>query len=349
MPILSDDDLATLAQERGISVEEVSRIMQNHEVERLMHDPVMKLILDEGEWVQVLFRECLPEPLASFIDHSVCPVIVKDSFVNEALGQSFADRVVNCKARFDGKTLDTKMVCENKAWQDLRVLAQRYDYHGRVIRGKVKRGSRREFAEMPVTVMLVLYIGEAKWRMPSDMVGLLTGPRWYREQFGLQYFVIDFRRLDVSTLQLDDCPPVKTYVYIVSRQPLVEVAKCFASLDRDSEIFNGLLNYAMKVYRVGLREFLALISTHGEQDMVYLEGSVMDQLVQKYSPGWIATGKTEGKAETLIKLLESRFGEVIADIRERVAKATNDQIDAWSVAVLTAKDLDSVFQPKQQN
>ena len=154
-------------------------------------------------------------------------------------------------------------------------------------------------------------------------------------------------------MQLDDCPPVKTYVYIVSRQPLVEVAKCFASLDRDSVIFNGLLNYAMKVYRVGLREFLALISTHGEQDMVYLEGSVMDQLVQKYSPGWIATGeargKTEGKTKTLIKLLESRFGEVIADIPERVAKATNDQIDAWSVAVLTAKDLDSVFQPKQQN
>ena len=115
------------------------------------------------------------------------------------------------------------------------------------------------------------------------MVGLLTGPRWYREQFGLQYFVIDFRRLDVSTLQLDDCPPVKTYVYIVSRQPLVEVAKCFASLDRDSEIFNGLLNYAMKVYRVDLTNFLDLLSRHGEQDMVYLEGSVMDQLVQAYS------------------------------------------------------------------
>ena len=154
-------------------------------------------------------------------------------------------------------------------------------------------------------------------------------------------------------MQLDDCPPVKTYVYIVSCQPLVEVAKCFASLDRDSEIFDGLLNYAMQVYRVDLTKILDLISRHGEQDMAYLKGSVMDQLVQAYSPRWIATGEArgeaKGKAETLIKLLESRFGEVIADIRERIAKATNDQIDAWSVAVLTAKDLDSVFQPKPQN
>ena len=74
------------------------------------------------------------------------------------------------------------------------------------------------------------------------LADILPGPKWFTEQFVLRYFMIDLRRMDVSTKNFDDCPPVKTYVYVASRQPQDEAVKCFASLDSDSEVLKVLFN-----------------------------------------------------------------------------------------------------------
>ncbi|WP_286209124.1 DUF4351 domain-containing protein [Azospirillum sp. A1-3] len=54
--------------------------------------------------------------------------------------------------------------------------------------------------------------------------------------------------------------------------------------------------------------------------------------------------KAEGKAETLLRLLERRFPPVPETRRAQVQAATVEQLDAWLDAVLDAPDLDAVFE-----
>ncbi len=56
-----------------------------------------------------------------------------------------------------------------------------------------------------------------------------------------------------------------------------------------------------------------------------------------------AEGKAEGKAELLVKQLRLRFGGLSTEARERVAAATNEELDRWAERILTAESLDDVL------
>ncbi len=55
-------------------------------------------------------------------------------------------------------------------------------------------------------------------------------------------------------------------------------------------------------------------------------------------------GRAEGKAELLRDLLAQKFGELPPHAIERVASATQAELQRWSKRVLSAESLDAVFQ-----
>jgi flagellar biosynthesis/type III secretory pathway protein FliH len=59
----------------------------------------------------------------------------------------------------------------------------------------------------------------------------------------------------------------------------------------------------------------------------------------------IAVGKAEGKAELLERLLTRKFGALSEPSRSRLLSATDDELDAWSEALLVATTLEEVFEP----
>ena len=58
---------------------------------------------------------------------------------------------------------------------------------------------------------------------------------------------------------------------------------------------------------------------------------------------WKKEGRAEGKAETLLRQLERRFGAVPEDARARVLAASVGDLDAWLDAFVSASSLDDVF------
>ena len=56
-----------------------------------------------------------------------------------------------------------------------------------------------------------------------------------------------------------------------------------------------------------------------------------------------AQGLAKGKAETLTRLLERRFGPLRRQTHDRIANAELDQIETWLDALLDAPDLNGVF------
>jgi hypothetical protein len=54
-------------------------------------------------------------------------------------------------------------------------------------------------------------------------------------------------------------------------------------------------------------------------------------------------GRVEGKSSLLKRLLERRFGLLPQWASEQLERAKEDELEAWSEAVLTASTLDAVF------
>ncbi|MDE0239421.1 MAG: DUF4351 domain-containing protein [bacterium] len=68
-----------------------------------------------------------------------------------------------------------------------------------------------------------------------------------------------------------------------------------------------------------------------------------EMLMGTMAETWIEEGRTEGKAELLLQLMERRFGEVSETVRARVFGASTDELEAWGDALLEAANLDEVM------
>ena len=58
---------------------------------------------------------------------------------------------------------------------------------------------------------------------------------------------------------------------------------------------------------------------------------------------WRREGKQEGKADTLLRLLQRRFGQPSDQIMARVVHAKLEQIENWSDRILGARSVDDIF------
>ncbi len=56
-----------------------------------------------------------------------------------------------------------------------------------------------------------------------------------------------------------------------------------------------------------------------------------------------AGGKIIGEAETLLKLLELKFGPLPQWVEPKIDSASKEQLDHWVEGILTADTLDSLF------
>jgi flagellar biosynthesis/type III secretory pathway protein FliH len=58
-----------------------------------------------------------------------------------------------------------------------------------------------------------------------------------------------------------------------------------------------------------------------------------------------AKGKAEGEAKALLRVLERRFGEVAAEVREVISRAASDELEAWLDKAIDAPSIEAVFGP----
>lgn len=80
------------------------------------------------------------------------------------------------------------------------------------------------------------------------------------------------------------------------------------------------------------------------------EDTIMSTLERTYQKGrqegrqqGHQEGQARGKAESLLRLLQRRFGPLPADLTERVTAAGNDELDRWTDRVLDVRTLAELF------
>ena len=70
---------------------------------------------------------------------------------------------------------------------------------------------------------------------------------------------------------------------------------------------------------------------------------IMPTIAQKYEARGEARGEIMGRANTLLRQISLKFGEVPEERRRQVTSAGRAELDAWIDAVLTARNIDDVF------
>jgi hypothetical protein len=114
---------------------------------------------------------------------------------------------------------------------------------------------------------------------------------------------------------------------------LTALAAC-ESLDSDQGRRYGdfISAWLFDVARITLRKLMA------QQGYEY---------VSEFARQFVAEGRKEGIEEgekkLLVKQLARKFGELSAEVRERIEAASSEQVDLWGERVLTAQSIEQVF------
>jgi len=74
-----------------------------------------------------------------------------------------------------------------------------------------------------------------------------------------------------------------------------------------------------------------------------IERLATEKGLQKGMQQGMQQGRREGKLQLLARLLARRFGQPSAWVGQRLQRATEEELDVWTDAVLTAESIDAVF------
>lgn len=324
------------------------------------HDQFFKRLLDHAGTAGALIRERLPWEVAERLAPDA-PELVSGSFVDNELREYHTDRLYRVRT-VDGEAAFIYALVEHKSSPDPGIGLQLLIYQTRVWQwwvehqgqGREEGGRRR----LPAIFPLVIYHGEAAWRIPLDFASGIDHAddalRPYLLNF--RYSLADLGRIDDARLSREK--RLRIGLLILKRgsgdgdlrETLLELGRAALSLGFDDLV--ALVHYILlesnEVEAAMLRGVLKEIVPDQEARIMSIaaeewkaEGIQIGQAMGKAEGK--AEGRAEGKAEMLLRLLRRRFDSLPETVMRKVRDASDDELNEWADNILDARSLDMVF------
>jgi predicted transposase YdaD len=326
------------------------------------HDQFFKRLLDHAGTAGALIRERLPREVAERLAPDA-PELVSGSFVDKELREYHTDRLYRVRT-VDGEAAFIYALVEHKSSPDPGIGLQLLIYQTRVWQwwvehqgqGREEGGRRR----LPAIFPLVIYHGEAAWRIPLDFASGIdiadAALRPYLLDF--RYSLVDLGRIDDARLSREK--RLRIGLLILKRgsgegdlrETLLELGRAALSLGFDDLV--ALVHYILlesnEVEAAMLRGVLREIVPDQEARIMSIaaeewkaEGIQIGQAMGK------AEGKAEGKADILLRKLRRRFDPLSEAVVAKVRAASESQLNEWADNILDARNLDMVFGSAKPN
>lgn len=309
------------------------------------HDRFVKAMLSDPEKAGTLFREWLPKEIAELLAPEP-PEWVPGSFVDEELREHLTDRLYRAKT-ISGRTallyalIDHKSSPDRKiGWQLLRYLVE-----------ALKQWEREnpKWKTLPAIVPFVFYNGETEWKIPNEFLALVDAEEGWRPYLlNFLFSVLDLGKIPDKRLSRE--PRLRAWLlaakYATRGDRQMSVKEFFVEVlaEVPEEDFHFILRYVFETYRSydeqTLREIIRRVCPEEEEKMM---SQFAQEIIAKGKPEWLRQGRHEGESTLLTRQLQSRFGDVPAWAREKMAKADPSTLEEWGVRVLNAKSLEAVF------
>lgn len=311
-----------------------------------IHDAFFKRALGDPLLASTFLREHLPPELAGLLGPRT-PEPVPCSFVDESLREHLSDLLfrVQLKGSRDGLAY---ILMEHKSSPDQGARLQLLRYVVRVLSQSYEQNNRQ--LPLPPVLPLLAHQGPQGWTISCEFADLFgTVPialRPYLPSF--RHVLVDLAPLEDRALSaemrlraflkalkyrqrpdLNDCIGV-----VLAEAPALEDEDLFVIL---TYLETGSTALSNKVVRETLER---LVPERKERIL----GPLTQPYYEKGLAEGEAKGETKGEAKILTLLLETRFGALPTDFRQRISAADAAAIEAWAARAFKARDLQSVFE-----
>jgi predicted transposase/invertase (TIGR01784 family) len=308
------------------------------------HDKLFRALLDDPERARALLREHLPAEIVAELADTP-PEPVEGHFVDAALQGSQSDRLFRVALQ-DGRSAYVYTLLEHKSAPDPRTPIQLLTYMARIWdRHLAETGGSPE--RLPAIVPMVIYHGRRPWTVPTSVLDALDAPEAIRDAMaGMRYILRDLGPLDDADLAQDRVlrAGLAALKHAFDRGvPLKVVVSVLTDMPDRSLFERQVLEYIVRVYDLGEQDLAQALDQAKPDRREELMGTVAEEWMKRGEARGRAEGKAEGKADSVLHVLQARFGEIDDRIAARVRASDSAILDHMLERALTATRPDDVL------
>jgi predicted transposase/invertase (TIGR01784 family) len=325
------------------------------------HDALFKAVLGQPEHARGTLRAIAPGPLAEALDWSTL-TLRPGSFVDSAFSHQHTDLLYSVTWR-DGDEAVVHLLFEHQSTppSDGLMAHRLLRYQGRIWdRWRIDHPKRKK---LPMIFPIVMYHGAAPWSEPRSFDALLDVPAGVRP--AVEPYLVRFTYLlhDLSKISDDELRQgammtalaklvAMCFKYARTGADFVEhlarwmnvvreVARAPNGLEALAQVMHYILEVNEHVGSEALQELLEREIGSEAKDAIVTTGQ---QLIEQGRQQGIEQGRQQGRQqgiqEFLLRLLRQRFGDAVDPrVEQRIAGASAEQVEVWSVRVLSAASL----------
>ena len=341
------------------------------------HDALFKAILGQPEHARGTLRAVVPPSLAEALDWSTL-ALRPGSFVDAALRYQHTDLLFSASCHRGGDALVYLLFEHQSSLPTEGLMAHRLlRYQVRIWeRWSIEHPRDKK---LPMIIPVVMYHGLAPWSEPRTFDALLDVPAGMRP--AVDPYLVQFAYLldDLSAISDDELREGAMrsalaklvamcfkhgrtradFIAILGRWMNVvrDVVRAPHGLEALAQVMRYILEVNEHVGAEALQELLerevgpeakdAIVTTGQQLIQQGVEKGIQQGIekgIEKGIQQGIEQGRQQGMRELLLRLMRQRFGDVIdAHVEQRLATASNERIEAWSLRVLSAATLAELF------
>ena len=173
------------------------------------HDATFKEVFSQKRIARDFIENSLPEEALAIIDMESLE-LVKDTFINEGLKENFSDLIYRVK--INNRDAYITILLEHKSYRDKLAIFQISRY---ILESWMTIVQKENIEELPMIIPMLIYHGEGKWNLKTDLRDMIPGfydyPKYFRDRvpvFKYDFFNIgeyserDFRKLTGLTAMM---------------------------------------------------------------------------------------------------------------------------------------------------
>ena len=327
------------------------------------HDPSYKLLFSHREMVADLVRGFIHEDWVAALDFDTLER-VREIGTSHDLREREDD--ILWRLRWGERWLYVYLLLEFQSSVDRLMAVRLLTYVGLLYQDLAAAGQIPPGGRLPPVLPIVLYNGQAPWTAPTTLAGLVEPglpPALGRWQPQLQYLLIEERRyaedelrglrnIAAALFRLENSrTPAQIEAVVAS---LVEwlAAPAQTNLRRAFVVWLRRVLLPARVPGADLPHVIELQEMHAmlaERVKTWTEEWKQQGLQEGLQEGrhqGLQKGRQEGEARVLRRLLTRRFGPLPPWADDRLALASEAELEGWTDRVLDARSLEEVLGPE---
>jgi hypothetical protein len=309
------------------------------------HDGLFRYIFSQPENAAPLIRSLVPAA-AGKVDWTSLQ-LEPGSYVDERLRARHSDLLF--QARVDGRTTFLYVLMEHQSTVDALMPWRVLQYIVRVCERWLDENHVVE--RLPAVIPIVVYHGQRRWKAARDLHALIDLDAAMKGLLGphipqLEIVLDDLSGQDETALRrkkLTNAGFLALWALQVGDRSrslereivgVIDVVAELAASEHGQRAWAAVLQYSLETAEVDAERLRAVLENNigkpkTETLMTGAERLRAEGEARGEARGQLL-GQRQGKADLLLKLLRTKFGEVSASVQGRVETATADELDAMS-------------------